>query len=114
MARRAFVYMLQCADASYYVGSTTDLARRIWQHTEGLGAAYTQKTGRRPVEVVWSHECAHIGEAFRLEKQVQGWSRAKREALIRGDFELLPGLARKDFGAASDAHPALINPEDVR
>ncbi len=109
----AFVYILRCADGSYYVGSTVDLERRIWQHNEGLGAAYTRRRGRRPVELVWSGECAHIGAAFALEKQIQGWSRAKREALIRGDFELLPGLARKDFGGCSGAWPALERPEDV-
>ena len=94
----AFVYILKCADDSYYVGSTHSLERRIWLHNEGLGSAYTRRWGRRPVTLVWSHEYANVADAFALEKQVQGWSRAKREALIRGDFEALPGLAKKDFG----------------
>ena len=91
----AFVYMLRCSDRSYYVGSTRDLERRLWEHDQGLGAEYTKR--RRPVELVWHAECANVGEAFTLEKQIQGWSRAKREALIRGDLEALPRLAKKDF-----------------
>lgn len=91
----AFVYMLRCADGSYYVGSTRSLGKRIWEHQEGLGAAYTRR--RRPVELVWHAEYPNIGEAFFWEKRIQSWSRAKREALIRGDYDALPGLAVKDF-----------------
>ncbi len=101
----AHVYILRCADGTYYVGSTRNLERRIWEHNEGLGAAYTRRPGRRPVALLWSLECSNIGDAFRLEKQVQGWSRAKREALMRGDFELLPELARKDFGRRDRTPP---------
>jgi predicted GIY-YIG superfamily endonuclease len=93
-----YVYIVQCADGSYYAGSTHNLEKRIWEHNVGLGSAYTRRRGRLSVTLVWQGECQHIGEAFRLEKQIQGWSRAKREALIRGDFEALPALARKDFG----------------
>ena len=89
------MYILECSDGSYYVGSTKDLELRLWQHNQGLGAKYTVR--RRPVKLVDSAEFASIGEAFRWEKQVQNWSRAKREALIRGDYEALPELARKDF-----------------
>src|SRR3954468_20847109 len=91
----AYVYMLRCADGSYYVGSTHDLEARLWQHQSGFGAAYTRT--RLPVELVWHAEYEHVGEAFTWEKRIQGWSRAKREALIRGDFAALPGLAKKDF-----------------
>ena len=93
----SYVYILRCADGSYYVGSTRSLERRVWEHNVGLGSAYTRRPGRRPVSLVWSAECAHIAEAFSLEKQIQGWSRAKREALIRGDFGALPALAKKRF-----------------
>ncbi|MCW2817900.1 MAG: excinuclease subunit [Marmoricola sp.] len=87
------VYMLRCADGSYYVGSTWDLERRVWQHNGPTeGAAYTRS--RQPVELVWSGEYESIAEAFSVEKRIQGWSRAKREALIRGDFHVLPGLSR--------------------
>jgi putative endonuclease len=91
----AFVYILRCSDGSYYVGSARNLSFRVWEHQEGLGAAYTKR--RRPVELVWSAEFEHVGDAFFWEKRIQNWSRAKREALIRHDFEALPGLAKKDF-----------------
>ncbi len=89
------VYMLRCSDGSYYVGSTRNLELRLHQHQSGLGAEYTRH--RLPVELVWSAEYANVGEAFFWEKRIQGWSRAKREALIRGDYAALPGLAKKDF-----------------
>jgi putative endonuclease len=93
----AYAYMLRCADGSYYVGSTTDLERRLWEHNEGLGPRYTRRPGRLPVVLAWSHEYDSIADAFAFEKQLQGWSRAKREALIAGDYEALPALAKKDF-----------------
>jgi putative endonuclease len=95
----AWMYILECADGSYYVGSTTDLERRVWEHNEGLGAKYTAR--RRPVKLVYAAEFATIAEAYEREKQVQGWGRAKREALIRGDYAALPELARKDFDRGS-------------
>jgi putative endonuclease len=91
----AWVYILKCSDGSYYVGSTTHVQARLAQHSSGLGARYTAQ--RLPVELVFAHETMRIEEAFALEKQIQGWSRAKREALIDGRFELLKGLSRKDF-----------------
>jgi putative endonuclease len=89
------MYILRCADESYYVGSTINLERRVQDHNDGNGARYTAR--RRPVELVYAAEFADVRQAYAAEKQVQGWSRAKREALIRGDFEALPGLAKKDF-----------------
>ena len=89
-----FTYLLRCADDSLYVGSTWDLERRLWEHNnEASGAAYTRH--RRPVSLVWSVELPSIREAFFLEKQIQGWSRAKREALIREDWEALPDLSSR-------------------
>ena len=74
--------------------STTDLQARLWAHNHapGGGTAYTRR--RRPVRLVWSAEFESVAEAFAFEKQVQNWSRAKREALISGRVDLLPGLAR--------------------
>ncbi len=80
----AHMYILRCADQSYYVGSTIDLRRRVWQHDEGEGSIYTRQRRRRPVELVYAEEYARVEDAFRREKQVQGWGRAKREALIEG------------------------------
>jgi putative endonuclease len=87
-----FAYIVECSDGSYYVGSTWDLERRIGEHNEGLGAQYTRR--RRPVRLVWSVQLNRIDEAFRVEKQVQGWGRAKRQALIDGRYDDLPNLAR--------------------
>ncbi len=91
----AWVYILRCADDSYYVGSTRNLDGRLWQHQNGKGADYTRH--RLPVTLVFACECENVAQAFWLEKRVQGWSRRKREALIRGDFEALPGWSKKDF-----------------
>lgn len=91
----AHVYMLRCADGSYYVGSCRQLELRLSQHQQGLGAEYTRH--RLPVELVWSQEYESVAEAFAMEKRIQGWSRAKREALIDGRFEDLPALSRKRF-----------------
>ena len=93
----AWMYILQCSDGSYYVGSTVNLERRLWEHNEGLGAKYTAR--RLPVKLVFAAEFDSIAEAYALEKQVQGWGREKREALIRGDYDALPDLARKDFAS---------------
>ncbi|WP_306232591.1 GIY-YIG nuclease family protein [Agrococcus beijingensis] len=88
-----WVYLLRCADGSTYAGSTWDMERRLDQHQRGEGAAYTRR--RRPVELVFAHYDDSIAAVFALEKQIQGWSRAKREALIRGDFEAISDAARK-------------------
>jgi len=90
-----WVYILKCADGSFYVGSTRNLESRVTQHAAGFGAEYTRR--RLPVELAWSHQCDRVDEAFALEKRIQGWSRAKREALIRGDFDQLPGLSRSSY-----------------
>ena len=91
-----FVYMLRCADGSYYVGSTrAALDHRLWQHSTGNGCRYTST--RLPIELVLAEEYARVDEAYAREKQIQGWSRKKREALISGNYEDLVGLSRKTF-----------------
>lgn len=87
------MYILKCSDDSYYVGSTRDLDGRVWLHNAGRGAEYTKR--RLPVELAYACEFEAVDEAFAMEKRVQGWSRAKREALMRGDFEALPRLASR-------------------
>lgn len=89
---RAWVYILQCSDGSYYTGSTNNLEIRISQHQNGEGANYTKK--RLPVKLMFSQEYDRVDDAFYAEKQVQGWSRKKKQALIDGNFEMLPELAR--------------------
>jgi putative endonuclease len=86
------MYILECADGSYYTGSTTNLELRLAQHQAGEGANHTKK--RLPVKLVYYEFFQRIQDAFYREKQVQGWSRKKKEALIRGKPELLKELAR--------------------
>jgi putative endonuclease len=96
-----FAYIVECSDGTYYAGSTWNLERRIGEHNEGLGAEYTKR--RRPVRLVWSVQLNRIDEAFRVEKQIQGWGRAKRLALIEGRYDDLPGLARTAKPSGPDA-----------
>ena len=86
-----YVYILSCADGSYYTGHTDNLDQRMAQHGDGTGCAYTSK--RRPLQLLWATDCQKRTEAFDLERRLHGWSRAKKEALMRGDFAALPGLA---------------------
>jgi len=88
-----YVYLVECSDGSYYVGSTRNVERRVSEHNHApVAAEYTRR--RRPVVLVWSAECEHVGHAYALEKQIQGWSRAKRRALIEGRYDDLPALSR--------------------
>ena len=87
-----YVYILRCGDGTYYTGHTDNLDSRMAQHSDGVGSAYTSK--RRPLELRWATDCQTREQAFELEKQVQGWSRAKKEALMRGDFDALPALSQ--------------------
>ncbi len=86
-----YTYILECSDKSYYTGSTNNLELRIIQHETGFGANYTKK--RLPVKLIYFEEYPRIDEAFYREKQIQGWSRKKKEALITGDFDKLSHLA---------------------
>lgn len=88
---KGYMYILLCADGSYYTGSTKYLARRLEEHQSGKGANHTKKHG--PVELVYYETFTRIDWAFYREKQVQGWSRAKKEALINGISEDLKELA---------------------
>jgi putative endonuclease len=94
----AFVYMLSCADRSFYVGSATgdDLTKRIAQHEAGTFPGYTST--RRPVHLVWSEHFDRITDAIASERKIKGWSRAKKEALIKGDWTTLVNLAKRRGG----------------
>lgn len=87
----AYTYILQCANGQYYVGSTTDLDKRLQEHQAGLGANFTRK--HLPVKLAYKEEYSSIEMAFARERQLHGWSRAKKEALINGEYEKLPSLA---------------------
>ena len=93
----AFVYMLRCADGSYYVGFTQRPPdERLAIHQAGVVKGYTST--RLPVEMVWCAEFALDVEAFSVERQIKGWSRAKKEALISGNVGALKLLARRRAG----------------
>ena len=85
-------YLLRCNDGSYYAGHTDDLELRIAQHETGALGGYTAK--RLPVTFVWSQEFVIRDEAFAAERRIKGWSRAKKEALIAGDWERVSLLAK--------------------
>jgi putative endonuclease len=89
---KGYLYILKCSNGCYYTGSAVDLERRLAQHQAGEGSNYTKK--HLPVELVYFEEYARIDEAFFREKQVQGWSRAKKEALIAGQVDQLHVLAK--------------------
>ena len=99
----AFVYMIRCRDGAYYVGSTrATLDERIAQHNAGSFGGYTST--RRPVDLVWHQEFQQITDAIAVERQLKGWTRAKKEALIRGDFDAISALSGSAFrrsGAAT-------------
>ena len=90
----AFVYILRCADGSYYVGTTrTDLERRVAEHNAGTYGGYTKR--RRPVELVFQQHFERVTDAIAAERQLKGWSRTKKEALMRGDFAALKALSKR-------------------
>jgi putative endonuclease len=89
----AWVYILRCADGSYYVGSAQNgLEQRLAEHAAGLHKGYT--SNRLPVVLVFSQDFDRITDAIAMERRLKGWSRAKKEALIRGDFAELSALSR--------------------
>ncbi|MGE0750764.1 MAG: GIY-YIG nuclease family protein [Variibacter sp.] len=94
----AFVYMLLCADGSYYVGSATgdDLTKRIAEHESGVFGGYTST--RRPLTLVWSEHFDRITDAIAVERQIKGWSRAKKQALMTGNWNRLKMLAGRRGG----------------
>jgi len=88
----AFVYILRCADGSYYVGSTRKgLEARVAEHNAGQYGGYTK--ARRPVELAFQQSFERIDDAISAERQIKGWSRAKKEALMRGEWSKLKQLA---------------------
>jgi putative endonuclease len=96
------MYILQCADGSYYTGSTKHLIKRILQHKSGNGSNHTRR--RLPVILVYLEYYPRIEDAFRREKQIQRWSAAKKEALIKRDIQRL-----KDLAACKNASHFLNN-----
>ncbi|MBN8751241.1 MAG: GIY-YIG nuclease family protein [Variovorax sp.] len=93
-----FVYLLRCSDGSYYAGQTDDLGVRLQQHGDGL-VGYTAT--RKPIELLWQGEFETREGAIAFEQRIKGWSRAKKEALARGDWPAIQHLARSRTGPSS-------------
>jgi len=94
--KTSYVYILKCSDNSYYTGVTSNLNKRLIEHKSGkYSKSYT--FNRRPLELVFFLEFNDINIAIDFEKKIKKWSRAKKEALINGEFEKLPNLAKKKF-----------------
>ena len=85
-----FVYLLRCADTTLYTGETSDLDYRLAKHEDGSACVYT--ASRRPVALVYCEQFASRDAALKREKQLKRWTRAKKEALIAGDLQLLKRL----------------------
>lgn len=87
-----WTYMLHCRGGAYYVGHTGDLDRRLAEHDQGTAAGFTKD--RLPVTLVWSETFGTRIEALEMERRIKGWSRAKKMALIRGDWDSLSRLSK--------------------
>ena len=87
-----YIYILLCSDGSYYTGHTDDLEARLAAHERGQIPGYT--TRRRPVRLVFADDFVSRDDAFARERQIKGWSRRKKQALIEGDWDRLPVLSR--------------------
>ena len=97
----AHVYLLRCADGSYYCGTARQgLERRVAEHNAGSFGGYTAT--RRPVTLVFSEWFERIIDAIAAERQIKGWSRAKKEALIRGDYDALRILSKRSVKIKTD------------
>ncbi len=98
---KGWMYILKCSDGSYYVGSTKNIELRLAQHQNGEGARHTKK--HLPVTLVYLEEFERIDKAFYREKQIQGWNRKKKEALINNNHIELPKLSLAYKNVASRA-----------
>jgi putative endonuclease len=97
---RYWVYILKCSDGSYYTGSTRNLDLRVRQHMLGTVASYAKS--RLPVDLVYAESCDSPRQAKAWEKQIKGWSRAKKEALIRGDINALVELSKSKSNRSAE------------
>lgn len=88
-----YLYILRCADGSYYIGHTNDLDRRLYEHNSGIIKGYTST--RLPVKYVFADSCRSKDEAITAEYKIKKWSRTKKEVLINGGWEALEGIDKK-------------------
>jgi putative endonuclease len=90
-----YVYILRCSNGTFYTGNTSNLSLRVSQHKTGYDPkSYTYRL--RPVTLVWSKEFPHRYDALNVERQIKGWSHAKKEALINDDFELIHEIVKNE------------------
>jgi len=87
-----WVYILRCADGTYYTGHTEDMEARLWQHENGICCDWTAR--RRPVELAWCETVPSRYEALSFERRIKGWTRAKKETLIASDWDRISWLAK--------------------
>jgi predicted GIY-YIG superfamily endonuclease len=109
-----WVYILLCADGSYYTGHTDNLEHRLGQHQAGECGGYTAT--RRPIKLVWSQECVTREEALSAELRIKGWSRKKKEAMMRGDWDEVSRLAKSKSAGSTRTNlhpPTAVRPELV-
>ena len=90
-----YVYILKCADNSYYTGHTDNMENRLDKHHQGETKSYTQT--RRPIKLVYMQDFTTRSEALQAERKIKGWSRAKKEALIKNDWQKVSQLSKKNF-----------------
>jgi len=90
-----YAYMLECADGSYYGGHTDNLEARLASHRDGTFKGYTARKGKWLLELIFQEQFASGDEAFAAERQIKGWSRAKKQALARGDWAEIERLSRE-------------------
>ena len=101
--KKYFVYIVKCSDGSYYTGITNNVERRISEHNDGIDIhSYTFR--KRPVVLVFHQEFNDPNQAIAFEKQVKGWSRKKKEAIINNRWDLLPELS-KSKGSSKNSDP---------
>ena len=96
MYKVIYLYILKCNDDSFYIGVTNNLDKRMAEHNNGINAT-SYSFSRRPVELVFHEVFTDFNLAFELETKLKKWSRAKKEALINGNFEELKTLSKKKF-----------------
>ena len=110
------VYILRCADGSYYTGHTDNFEKRIREHSTGaITSCYTFK--RRPLQLIFSQEFPTREEALASEQQIKGWSRKKKEAMMQGNWAEVSRLAHSSTrsvrpelveGPQSSIHPSTV------
>ena len=107
-----FAYMLRCADDSYYIGHTDNLEARMAEHNHGQIPGYTST--RRPVELIWHDTFPSRIEALEAERKIKGWSRAKKAALIQGDWAAIQRLAQRRTSFETGLRESSVPPQDER